>query len=131
MNDALRAVLTSDPRIAYALLFGSRARDQNHEGSDADVAIGLSEGATLSPRDLLELASRLESAAGRPVDLVLLAEAPPGLAFRIFRDGVFLAVKDGEALAHRPAQAVLEYIDYRPIEELLTRGVLKKAADGR
>lgn len=32
-----------------------------------------------------ELGSTLEAAAGRPVHLVLLDEAPPGLSYRVFR----------------------------------------------
>jgi len=37
--NALRQVLADDPRIAYALLFGSSARASAHEHSDLDVAI--------------------------------------------------------------------------------------------
>ncbi len=81
--------------------------------------------------ELGELAARLEAAAGRPVDLVLLGDAPPGLAYRIFRDGDVIVVHDPRSLAQRRAEAILEYLDFKPIEELCARGVLAAAAHGR
>lgn len=123
----LEPLIAADDRISYALLFGSVARGRTHSHSDVDIAVGLSEGARLSPFDVGELASRLETAAGRVVDVVLLHEAPPGLAYRIFRDGRPLFVRDERALRTRLAEAVLEYLDFRPLEELFARGVLAKA----
>lgn len=55
---------------------------------------------------------------------------PPALAFRAFRDGIILFDSDHRALADRKARAVLEYLDFRPIEALVVRGVLA-AARGR
>jgi hypothetical protein len=74
--------------------------------------------------------SRLESAAGKRVDLVLLEEVPPAIAYRFFRDGVEILVRDRSALVNRKARAILEYLDFRPIEELCASGVLT-AARGR
>ncbi|MFO1077537.1 MAG: nucleotidyltransferase domain-containing protein [Planctomycetota bacterium] len=114
-------LLARDPRIGYALVFGSFARGTQHVHSDLDVAIGgLSRGLTV--HELGELVGRLEAAAGRSVDLVLLDEAPPGLAYRVFRDGRILVEKDPEALTRRRARAVLEYLDWKPIEDLFAAG---------
>jgi predicted nucleotidyltransferase len=129
VREALRRVLEADPRIAYALLFGSSVRGMHGE-SDIDLALGLSSGVELSVLELGDLAARLEAAAGRPVDLVLLDEAPPGLAYRVFRFGLELVVRDRRALVDRKARAILEYLDFRPVEELCTKGVLA-AARGR
>lgn len=128
--ERLRTVLDSDPRIAYALVFGSRARQTLHPHSDVDVAIGLVAGRRLDTFEIGELISKLESAAGRPADLVLLDEAPPGLAYRIFRDGQPVVIRDQQAFNARLARAVLEYLDFRPVEELCAQGVLA-AGDGR
>jgi hypothetical protein len=131
MIEALRHVLEGDPRVAYALVFGSSARGTAGPHSDLDVAIGLAAGVRMTALELGELASRLEGAAGRPADLVLLDEAPPGLAYRIFRDGRPILERDRGALVARKARAILEYLDFQPIEELFTRGVLDAAAHGR
>ena len=129
--ETLRDALTRDPRVAYALLFGSAARGTAHVGSDLDVAIGLRAGVTLEPREVGALIADLERAAGRAVDLVLLNEAPPALAYRVFRDGVVLVEQDHRALADRKARAVLDYLDFRPLEAIVVTGALRAAARGR
>ena len=131
MLEALRRVLAEDPRIAYALVFGSSARGAAGPHSDVDVAVGLAPGLRLTALELGELASRLEDAAGKPVDLVLLEEAPPGLAYRVFRDGRPILERDRKAMVERKARAILEYLDFQPIEELCARGALAAAAHGR
>lgn len=117
MLDALKAVLQSEPRIAYALLFGSHARGTAHARSDVDVAIG-GLAAPLSTHELGDLIARLEAVAGRDVDLVLLDDAPPGLAYRVFRDGVTLLERDPRAFAERKARACLDWFDWKPIEDV-------------
>ena len=128
--EALRRVLAGDPRIAYALLFGSGARESLHPASDFDVAVGLRPGVSLGTLDIGALVSDLEQAAGRAVDLVILDEAPPAVAYRVFRDGVTLVERDHQAMADRRAWAILEYLDFRPLEELAIRGALAAAARG-
>jgi predicted nucleotidyltransferase len=131
MLERLREILAADPRVAYALVFGSAASGRPGPHSDVDVALGLAPDATLDLLELGALAARLEAAAGRPVDLVLLGEAPPGLAYRIFRDGRPLLVRDGAALAARKARAILEYLDFQPFEEIFASGALAAADLGR
>jgi predicted nucleotidyltransferase len=131
MLDSVRRVLESDARIAYALVFGSSARGTAHARSDLDLAISLRPGKPLEVREIGTLVSALESAAGIPVDLVLLDEVGPALAYRVFRDGRVLLERDRSALVERKARAILEYLDFRPVEELCTRGVLAAAMRGR
>jgi predicted nucleotidyltransferase len=129
--DAIRALLARDSRIAYALVFGSAARGSAHPESDVDVAVGLAAGVSLDVGATGALAADLEQAAGRPVDLVFLHEAPPALAYRIFRDGVVVIERDHRALAERKARAVLEYLDFQPLEDIAVKGALAAAARGR
>jgi predicted nucleotidyltransferase len=129
--DALSRVLAEDPRVEYALLFGSSARGSAHPGSDLDVAIGLRSPGRIEPRALGDLVASLERASGRCVDVLLLDEAPPAVAYRVFRAGRVLLEKNHQALVARKARAILEYLDYRPFEERVARGVLTAAADGR
>jgi predicted nucleotidyltransferase len=130
VEDRIRAILEADPRIAYALVFGSTARGTHHAGSDIDLAVGLRPGVRLSALDVGEIIGRLETAARRDVDLVLLDEAPPALAFRVFRDGRLLFERDRAAMVERKTRAILEYLDFKPIEEIFTRAVLKAARHG-
>jgi uncharacterized protein len=131
MLDDLRRVLACEPDVAYALVFGSTARDALRPDSDVDVAIELRSGASRDVLVLGTLAARLESAVRRRVDLVLLDEAPPPLAYRVFRDGRILVEHDHAALVRRKARAILEYLDFKPIEDLCAAGVLRAAARGR
>jgi predicted nucleotidyltransferase len=128
--DAVRRVLESDPQVAFALLFGSVARGQSHPHSDLDVAIGVTESAVFDALTVGKLTSRLEAAVGHPVHVVLLGDAPPGLAYRVFRDGQPVLVRDDAAFRARLARAVVEYLDFKPVEDLFTRGVLR-AGHGR
>ncbi len=128
MRAALRRVLEAEPDVTYALLFGSNARGTAHAGSDADIAIELRPGAARAVRSLGGLAARLESAIGRPIDLVLLDEAPVALAYRIFRDGRLLVERDHAALVARKARVLLDYLDWKPVEERCAEGILRAAA---
>jgi len=123
-------VLEADPRIAYAILFGSRGRGSAHDRSDVDLAVGLARGARPSVIELGDLLSRLETAAGGPVDVVLLDEAGPAVAYRVFRDGRVLFERDRAAFVERKARAILEYLDFRPIEDTFTHAVLEAGHRG-
>ncbi|MBN2369124.1 MAG: nucleotidyltransferase domain-containing protein [Vicinamibacteria bacterium] len=130
MIDRLRAVLETDKRVRFAILFGSASRGEAHATSDLDVAVSLASGFRPSIEYLGDLVSRLETTTKRTIDLVCLNDAPPALAFRIFRDGMVIVDRDRAALAARRASAILEYLDFRPVEEECARGVLA-AAHGR
>lgn len=128
MLDALRRALDAEPDVAYALLFGSSARGTGRPDSDADVAIELIPGAARDARRLGGLAARLTAAIGRPVDLVLVDEATPALAYRLFRDGRLIVERAHAALVARKARALLDYLDFKPIEERCAAGILRAAA---
>lgn len=129
--DALHEVLADDPRIHYVLVFGSSARGTAHASSDLDIAVGLGQGTRLGALDLGDLIARLEQASGRSVDVVVVDEAPPAVAYRIFRDGRLILEKNHRTLVEHKTRAILEYLDFRPVEALGARGVLTAAAYGR
>ena len=129
--DAVSQVLLDDPRVEFALLFGSGARGTAHSGSDLDIAIGLKHDTNLTAMELGDLVSRLERAAARAVDLLVLNDAPSPVVYRVFRDGRLLVEKNHRALVDCKATAILEYLDFRPAEALAVSGVLSAAARGR
>ncbi len=94
---ALSDLLTCEPPgIAAAYLFGSCARDEARADSDVDVGVLFVEPPppTLGapPR---RLEGRLEQALGRPVQVIVLNDAPPDLVHRVMRDGVLLCEPSG------------------------------------
>lgn len=131
MLDVLRRALEAEQDVANALLFGSHARGTARSDSDVDIAVELTAGAARDVRSLGGLVARLESAVGQPVGLALLDEAPPALAYRIFRDGRLLVERDHASLAARKARAILDYLDFKHVAELCAAGVLRAAARGR
>jgi predicted nucleotidyltransferase len=129
--DALRTALETEPDIAFALVFGSTARGRRRADSDIDIALELRAAARRDVRALGGLVARLEAAAGTSVDIVLLDEAPPALAYRAFRDGQLLVERDHAALVARKARVILQYLDFKPVEERCAEGVLRAAVRGR
>jgi hypothetical protein len=129
--ELLRRVVEDDPRLGYAMVFGSHARGTANAGSDIDVAVGARGGRRLTSIELGEIASQLERAAGRPIDIVDLESAPPALAYRVFRDGQVVLERDRPLLVARRARAILEYLDFKPVEDQFVRGVLAASTRGR
>jgi predicted nucleotidyltransferase len=130
VREKLQRVLEDEPDLAYAILFGS-AVSRPETAQDVDIAIAFVDRRQVSLAMLGAISARLEAVAGRPADILILDEAPPGIAYRVFRDGVVLLDRDHRALVARRAKAVLEYLDFQPVEELLTRSVLAAASRGR
>jgi uncharacterized protein len=131
MDEAIREVLASEPRIAYALVFGSQAVGRATAHSDVDVAVASSSGEGFDRHTLGTLIASLERAANRPVHLVVLDQAPPALAYRVFRDGRLLVEHDAAAHTRDRARAILGYLDFNPVEQLCARAILESAAHGR
>jgi uncharacterized protein len=106
LGDRLRAVLEETPGVVSAYLFGSTAEGRAHPASDVDVGVLLDRRVYPGPADRfdlqLRLIGRLASAVARPVDLVVLNDAPPHLGRRIMAEGIRLMVADAALdLAHQ------------------------------
>ena len=69
LND-LRRYFQSEQRINHAWLFGSFARNNNHENSDVDVMIEMKTDKPYTLFDLFDIQHHLEGVLNRKVDLV-------------------------------------------------------------
>ena len=96
-----------DVRLVY--LFGSTAAGTARRGSDADVAI-MFDGVP-APRVLDLLSERIGAAAERPVDLVVLNDAPPLLAREVIARGRLLVCRDDEDRVRFETRATARYQD--------------------
>ena len=119
----IRSAVRDTPGVVAAWVFGSVARGEATEHSDLDVAVLLRQGSDLMV--LLDLAAQLEMAAERPVDVVRLSLGNVILAHEVLRDGVLVVDRDREARIDFESEAMVRYLDFRPIWERSQRGWLE------
>jgi predicted nucleotidyltransferase len=107
-------------------LFGSAAKETQYAGSDVDIAILVDEkklrGKTMDVlrHDYYAASPRLSL---RIVDIVILNTAPPYLKHRIVKIGLLLFDKKRSLRVKFIARAILEYLDYKPIEDICLKAV--------
>jgi len=118
--------------IAFALLFGSHARQAAFPWSDVDIAIYATR-----PLELLEMGeiiATLEDVVKRDVDLVVLNDAlerNPALAYHAVKEGIVLFCRDHAALVDFKRRAVLHYLDTAPLRALIARAREERLRTGR
>ena len=124
-----RALAGFPAGVVAAYLFGSEARGDATGASDLDIAI-LLRGQHLATLESggFDLAARLETALGRPVDLVILNGAPVDLVARVLRDGRLLLDRDRSARIRFEVQARNEYFDLLPYLRRYRAAALAAAA---
>ena len=126
LGASIRRALAEVPHAAFAIVFGSIARGTSHSRSDLDVALGFTDGHRPTAGEIGTIVSGLEEATKLTVDFVDVDRAPPGLAYRVFRDGKEVWVRDRPALVARKARAILEYLDFEPMERAFSDAVLSR-----
>lgn len=107
------------PGVVSAYLFGSEAAGRAHLESDVDIGVILRPEAHRTERDRFEqrlrLVSRLEAAlAGRAADVVVLNDAPPGLARHVVIAGRRVYCADSPADHAFVRDAQLRAADLEP-----------------
>jgi predicted nucleotidyltransferase len=107
--DTLTAALEARTDIRLAYVFGSVGAGRAHRTSDIDIALLFD--APPQPKMLDLLGEALEAVAGRPVDLVNLATAPPLLAHEVVRSGRCIVCRDPAERAEFEARTTLRYLD--------------------
>jgi predicted nucleotidyltransferase len=112
----ITAYLAELEKLVAAYLFGSLAEDLDHGLSDVDVALLLPHNIDrTSAFDIrLQVGATLEELCQRPVDVVVLNDAPPLLRFRIIQRGQVLLENDHTARCLFEARTMSEYYDARP-----------------
>ena len=116
--ERIKRVLDETPAVRLAVVFGSAARKTESLDSDIDVGISWLDDAV---QPAAAVAVALERAAGLPVDLVLLGDAPPLLRFEIARDGQVLVERVPHAWADFRAKAMIDWWDWAPTARMMHR----------
>ena len=120
----LRRPFDGAREIAAAWVFGSVARGDARADSDLDVAVLLRDpgaSAVTHRRGLSDLAARLERAAGREVDLVVLSLRDPIVAHRALSEGVLVHDADPERRVDFTSDVLARYLDWAPLYEAAAR----------
>ncbi|MBI3333007.1 MAG: nucleotidyltransferase domain-containing protein [Candidatus Omnitrophica bacterium] len=126
---SLRALGQAHRGISALYLFGSQATGKAGPLSDLDVAVLLNEkqirpGRFFSCRlDLM--AEVMRACRQSDVDLVLLNETTPLLAYEVVRGGRLIYERDHDARVEFEARAVQHYLDLEPFYRV-SRSYLKR-----
>lgn len=116
--ERLTAVLSAQPDILFATLFGSVA--QGTARPDSDVDVGVFANTPLTPQRKQRLIAQLAEVSGRPADLVDLHDAGP-VVLRSALSGRSLVGKGSAANAALLSRAVTDAADFLPVRERILR----------
>ena len=116
LEQRLIDVFSARTDVTAAYLFGSAARGTARPTSDVDIAVLFEtpQPPTLdAPRFVIE--GELERALGKPVDLVVLNDAPVDLRIRVLRDGRLLVDRAPAARIAFEVRTRNEAFDLEPV----------------
>lgn len=131
---SLRSLGRLCPEIDAVYLFGSRAAGRSGPLSDVDIGVLLGMD-RLRPRDLfrtrLHLITQAMAACGRSnVDLVLLNEAGPLLAYEVIHDGKLAYERNHQRRVSYEAGALRRYFDFQPFFHTARQYLKKHLREG-
>ncbi|MDZ7780582.1 MAG: nucleotidyltransferase domain-containing protein [Gemmatimonadota bacterium] len=128
----LRDILSGASEVAFAYLFGSVAKRRTRGASDVDVAVHMGGRLSAAKRvDLaLDLEGRLERATGRPVQVVVLDDAPLELRFNVLAHGIPLCAQDLPARRAFYVDTGRRYYDMAPARALFSRRQRERIREG-
>ena len=115
--------------VSALYIFGSFAKSNEIPESDIDVAVLIND--KKKGRYTFESLKRTYYAASpklsiRPLDIVLLNTASPFLKHRIIRTGKVIFDRNKRLRKRFIANAIIEYMDYKPIEDICLKAVSQR-----
>ena len=119
--------------VQLAYLFGSQATGCTHAESDIDIAVLLAASLTADERFTvrLTLIGALSHLFGTDhVDVVVLNEASPLLAYEVLRNGVLLYCSDDNTRVDFQVRALCAYEDTAPLRTLLAEALVERLKAG-
>jgi predicted nucleotidyltransferase len=119
--------------VLLAYLFGSQTTGQTHAASDIDVAVLLATSLTADERFAIRLTliGALSCHLGTDnVDVVILNEASPLLAYAVLRNGVLLYCSDEDTRVEFQVRTLRTYEDTAPLRRLLAEAMAERIRTG-
>ncbi len=119
----------SRDEVSALYLFGSAARSRLTKDSDIDIAVLINE-RQLKRKTFDDIISDYYEASAsfslRSVDIVILNSASPYLKHRILKTGEILFDRSRKLRVAFTTRAIIEYIDFRPIEKIFNKAVANR-----
>lgn len=127
---AIAQATESLPEIQAAFLFGSQASGRARAESDIDVAVLLdTDLAPIGARERLRrvLEALAEHIAADRLDLVILNDAPPALAFQVLKHGKLALERDRTALHRFRVVTYSRHSDFVAVERFFRDATRRRA----
>ncbi|MBC8344997.1 MAG: nucleotidyltransferase domain-containing protein [Candidatus Marinimicrobia bacterium] len=122
MKKEIKDYLESNPIISTAIIFGSVAKNMQHQHSDIDIAVILNDG-ELSFQEKNNIILELNAITSREVDCIELDKVSPVLQMQVIKNGICLFCKDEHRLNNLKIEIIRNYLDLKkvrkPIEDRL------------
>lgn len=128
---AIREVLANEPAVRFGYLFGSWATGRMGPRSDVDVAVWLQEDAPEPFEVRLGLIGRLEVSLKRPVEVIVLNDAPPTLRYTVVQQGIAVYALDDQERAWFEVQVRKAYWDFEPRLRVYAEFMQHRLREGR
>lgn len=128
----LKRLLRQRP-VLLTYLFGSQATGKTHAESDVDVGVLFEHSLTPEERfaERLTLIGALSRLFGTDhVDVVVLNESPPLVAYEALRNGVLLYCADEEARVEFQVSTMRKYEDTAPLRRILSEALAARLETG-
>lgn len=127
-------VFSRRPEVLVAYLFGSHARGRPAPISDVDFAVLLSAAA---PREsyldykILLMQELTRIFRSDEVQVVILNEAPPLLAYKVIVEGKPLLCRDDQARLHFRINVTRRYLDTKPLRRVQAEATARRIREAR
>ena len=132
MDDTIRRIIDyfqQRDEVCVLYVFGSYGSRKETKESDIDIAVLIDE-TRLKKKNFAALKKDYYSASPtfsmQPVDIVILNTAPSFLKYHILKTGRVLYDKNRNLRIKFATKTIIEYLDYKPIEDLCLKAVANR-----
>jgi len=130
------SMVKNNDKIIALYLFGSYASGRPTSLSDIDLAVLFDR--AVQPEcflpEKLRLMGDLSIILGTDsIDLIVLNQAPPGLGYRVIKEGKLLFARDEtkNQLVEFKVRVLDRYFDFLPVQRMMSEGLARRLEEGR